>query len=145
MAKTIKIVKQNGILLNKEIAAERLESMLSMLSNGEYSLTISRIVKKRTLDQNRLMWLRYACIEKETETPKEDVHDYYCMKFLSRKTVINGIEQTITSGTSKLSTLGMKDFLDKVQADALTEFGIKLPDPGDLYWKEFEEYYKHFI
>lgn len=145
MAKTIKIAKQNGEIKFKENMTQSLDAALNILPNGEYILTISKLVKKRSMDQNSLMWLWFACIEKETGTDKRDVHDYYCQKYLSRTVAINGATKQVTSGTSKLSTVGMKDFLDKVQADAATEFGIKLPDPQDAYWKAFEEYYKHFI
>lgn len=145
MSKTLQIVKQKGEILNKEFVLKRLDNMFNLLMNGEHILTITKQVKKRTLDQNRLMWLWFACIENETGTAKEDIHDYYCLKFLFRNTVINGVEQTIASGTSKLSTVSMKDFLDKVQADAASEFGITLPNPEDLYWQEFENHYKHLI
>lgn len=145
MSKTIKIVKKNGEIQYKEYVLNQLENSFRTLQNGEHSISISKLVKKRTIDQNRLMWLWFACIERETGTSKEDVHDYYCKKFLIRTANINGVEEKIYSGTSKLTTLGMKDFLDKVQADASSEFGIQLPDPNDLHWKEFEEHYKHFI
>lgn len=145
MVKTIKIVKQNGLVLNKDYTLKSLDNLFNIITNGEHSLTISKLVKKRTPDQNRLMWLWFTCIEIETGTLKNDIHDYYCLKFLSRKVVINGSEQIVTSGTSKLNTLSMKDFLDKVQSDAASEFGIKLPNPDDLIFKEFEEHFKHFI
>jgi len=145
MGNTLQIVKDKGEIKNKEFVLRRFENMLGLIANGEHVMTITKQVKKRTLDQNRLMWLWFACIENETGTLKEDIHDYYCQQFLTRKTIINGVEQVIASGTSKLTTIGMKDFLDKVQADAANEFGIKLPSPEDLYWEEFEKHYKHLI
>lgn len=145
MSKTLQILKQKGEILNKGFVLKRLDNIFDLLVNGEHVLTIAKQVKKRSLDQNRLMWLWFACIESETGTSKEDIHDYYCSLFLTRITIINGIEQTVVSGTSKLSTISMKDFLDKVQADAASEFGITLPNPEDLYWEEFEKHYKHLI
>lgn len=37
----------------------------------------------------------------------------------------------------------MKQFLDMVQADAASELGIILPDPEDLNYAAFEEYYRN--
>lgn len=145
MAKTIKLTKNNGEIQYKEYVLNNLENAFKTIPNGEHVITISKLVKKRTLDQNRLMWLWFACIEHETGTNKNDIHDYYCMLFLRRTAIINGEERVVTHGTSKLSTVGMKDFLDKVQSDVSSEFGIILPNPDDLRWKEFEEQYKHFI
>lgn len=145
MSKTLQIVKQKGEVLNKDFIIKRLDNIFSLLVNGEHIITIAKQVKRRSIDQNRLMWLWFACIENETGTLKEDIHDYYCMKFLSRVTVINGNDETIVSGTSKLSTAAMKDFLDKVQSDAASEFGMTLPNPDDLHWQEFENNYRHLI
>jgi hypothetical protein len=145
MTKTIPIIKQSGEIRNKDYALRQLETLLGTIRNGEYVLTLSKQEKKRTLAGNRLFWLWMACLERETGTPKEDCHDYYCSKFLCRNVVINGEEKTVTGGTSKLNTVQFSNFLDKIQADAASEFGITLPDPNDLYWSEFETYYKNFI
>ena len=72
---------------------------------------------------------------------KNDYYDHYRMKFLSRPINIFGKEEIVVGGTSELDTVAMTDFLNKVQADAAVEFGVKLPTPNDLYWNEFENYY----
>ncbi|MDR2628229.1 MAG: hypothetical protein LBC40_09375 [Dysgonamonadaceae bacterium] len=143
--KTIPIIKQSGEIRNRDYALRQLETLFGTIRNGEYVLTLSKQEKKRTLAENRLFWLWMACIEKETGTSKEDCHDYYCSKFLRRHAIINGRETEVTSGTSSLNTVQFSVFLDNIQADAASEFGIKLPDPKDLYWAEFEAYYKNFI
>jgi len=143
--KTLKFIKKDGEIQYKKYLLNNLENSLKTIANGEHVITISKLVKNRTIDQNRLMWLWFACVEHETGTDKNDVHDYYCGKFLSRMVDINGMSERVFSGTSKLTTIGMKNFLDKVQADVDSEFGILLPNPNDLRWKEFEDQYKHFI
>ena len=70
------------------------------------------------MSQNALMWMWFQCMEAETGTLKQDIHDYYCQKFLARRAVIGGVEKWVTGGTSKLNTAQMTDFLNKVQADA---------------------------
>jgi hypothetical protein len=145
MTRSIPITKKDGTILNLDAALNRLAGMLSLLRNGQYVLTLTRQEKKRTLAENRLFWLWMACIEHETGTPKEDCHDYYCSLFLRRHVTVNGDEKEVTGGTSKLNTVQFTDFLNKIQADAATEFGIKLPDPDDLHFEAFRQEYERYI
>ena len=47
------IIKKDG----KATMDKDFNFMLSLLRNGEYTLTIKRKTKPRTLDQNALMWM----------------------------------------------------------------------------------------
>lgn len=117
-------------------------SVFQTLRNGQYTVTITRARQPRSLDQNALMWLWFTCISQETGTPIQDVHDYYCAKFLRKQIAWNGIIRTVVEGTSKLSKERMTNFLNQVQADAQTEFGITLPLPEDRYFEEFYQTFK---
>jgi hypothetical protein len=145
MSKTIRFKKENGEIQYKQYLLNNLENALSTIANGEYLLLIKKEVKKRSLDQNALMWLWFSCIEQETGTDKNDVHDWYCGCFLGRKAVINGEEKTVAGGTSRLTTEQFTYFLDRVQSDAASEFGIRLPNPEDAYFESFEQEYKRYI
>ncbi len=125
------------VSFNKEPAA-----VFSLLRNGQYTVTISKAREPRSIDQNNLMWLWFTCIEAETGVSKQDVHDHYCRMFNRKIITWNGRQEVIAQGTSKLSKEEMKTFLEKVQADAQTEFGIRLPDPEDMYFEEFYQTYK---
>lgn len=138
MAEAVLIKKDGVVTMDKTF-----DYLCSTLTNGTYTLCIKRKVEPRTLSQNALMWLWFACIERETGTDKLDVHDHYCKKFLRRRICLNGVEDVVIGSTSKLNTLQMKDFLDKVQADAAAEFGINLPLPADKYYHEFISEYQH--
>lgn len=141
MAKDVKtlILTKNGeqVSFNKEPAA-----LFQSLRNGQYIVTIARKKEKRSIDQNSLMWLWFSCISSETGTPIQDVHDYYCAKFLRRQIVWNNTHRTIVEGTSGLTKERMTEFLDNVQADAISEFGITLPLPEGRYFEEFYQTYK---
>ena len=117
-------------------------AVIRTLKNGQYTVTITSKKEPRSIDQNSLMWLWFTCIEAETDTPKQDVHDYYCRSFLMKEISWNGRSEIIFSGTSKLSKDEMTRFLDRVQADAWAEFGIRLPLPEDKYFEEFYQTYK---
>lgn len=145
MSKSLTIIKQRGEIIYKERLVQKLEVFFDLLPNGEHILNIKKVVKQRSYNQNRLMWLWFTCIERETGTDKNDVHDYYCMIFLKRKIMLNEEQHIIAGGTSKLSTVQFKDFLDKVQADAATEFGIRLPNPDDQSWDSFKREYERYL
>lgn len=119
-----------------------LDSIVSVLSNGKYRVTIERYTEPRSLSQNNLMWLWMTCIEEETGTAKEDVYNYYCRKFLSHRTIIGGEEVVVNDTSSMLNTLQMADFMTKIQADAASELGITLPLPSDKYYEEFINEYR---
>lgn len=112
-----------------------LDYLFSTLRNGVYTLTIKRASEKRTVAQNDLMWMWFACIENETGTAKEDVYNHYCKKFLSKPDPMG--EGFINDTSSRLNTKQMTDFMKKIQADAASEYGITLPVPEDRYFEDF--------
>ena len=137
MAQIATIIKRDGVVtIDKSF-----DFMCSQLSNGRYKVIIERYTEPRTLSQNALMWLWFTCIEQDTGTDKQEVHDYYCDLFLSRLILFNGKEKTVSGSTSKLNTVQMTDFMNKVQADAASELGITLPLPADRYYEEFIKHY----
>ena len=143
MAKTILLEKQNGEIKNKVTVLSTLENIFKLLQNGEHILNINKKASKRSLNQNALMWMWFACIEDETGQDKQDVHDHYCKLFLKREIEVNGVREVVVSGTKHLSTDSMHNFMNKVQADAAIEFGIILPIPSDLCFEEFTNQYNN--
>ena len=139
----ISVIKREG-RVNFDDISSKLQLLLNTSPNGEYNLTLTRKRTKRTVDQNALMWLWFSCIENETGTAKQDVHDYCCRAFNYRVVEINGKQEKVAGGMSKLTTVTMTDFLNKVQAWAASELGIILPNPDDLEFEEFQKYYKQF-
>lgn len=117
--------------------------LCSLLSNGVYVLSIKRKTEPRTISQNALMWMWFKCMEECTGTEKQDWHDYYCSKFLLRETEVGGKRFSVVGGTSRLNTVQMSNFMNKVQADAAAEWGITLPLPADRYYQEFINHYRY--
>lgn len=144
MSRTINIIKTKGDILHKETIFSRLESILYLLKNGEHELTVKKKVKKRSNNQNAMMWMWYACISQETGSQPHEIHDYYCSKFLIKYIDIAGIQRKVVGGTSSLDTVAMANFLNNVQADAATEFGITLPSPEDQNWESFKTEYERY-
>ena len=79
------------------------------------------------------MWNWFSIIEDATGTNKQDIHDFYCKKFLKRIVFVGNREEVVVGGTSKLNTAEMSSFMNMIQADAATELGITLPTAEDMY------------
>lgn len=144
---TIEFRKTKGETLDVDALLSWVERHVNWLGNGLYELKIARKQKKRSVPQNRLMWLWFACLEQEFGQQAMDWHDYYCLLFLPRD-IINpssGEMMRVGGHTSNLTVEAFSDFLDKVQADAATEFGVTLPSPDDESWGEFENRYKVYV
>lgn len=132
------LVKRNGVVsMDKDFSL-----MCSLLKNGEYVVKIVRKTQPRTVSQNSLMWMWYKCMEDSTGQRKEDFHDYYKTKFLTRQVVIGRRWVTVIGSTTDLNTLQMTEYLEKVKADAATEFGIMLPLPDDRNYQAFISEYR---
>lgn len=139
MAKQILITKKDGRLTFSEEPA----AIFEFLSNGEYVMTIKRMSKKRSIPQNDLMWMWMECISRETGTGKDDVYMYYCKKFLCKVITIGEKQEKIYNTSSKLNTEQMTEFLNKIQADAAQELGIRLPQPEDRFFEVFYQQYNY--
>ena len=136
---TTQLVKKDG----KVTLEHSLEYLSSKLTNGIYELSIKRKTEPRTVSQNALMWMWFECISEDTGQDKQDVHDYYCSKYLARHVTIKDREYLVTGSSSKLKTSQMTKFLNLIQADAATELGITLPLPTDRFYPEFISEYRN--
>jgi len=106
-----------------------------------YSVEVTQKRKIRSISQNNLYWLWLTCIEFETGNNRYYMHDYYKEVFIIPEVIeVRGIKIERRTTTDK-DTLIFKNFLDRVQIDASTEWGIKLPLPEDQYWDEFYSFY----
>lgn len=120
---------------------------LDRLPEGKtYNVTIVRHRERRTVDQNRLLWLWVNCISDETGQDKDDLHEYFKQKFLGFDTkTLWGVQVFKSVSTASLDTLQFTQYLERIRAFAAAELGIELPDPQDQYWDQFEQQYKDKI
>lgn len=144
--KRLDFTKENGEITDIATIHKWLDRAVKYIMNGSYSIVITKVVKKRSLAQNRLMWLWFKCLEMETGQPSQDWHDYYCKKLLSREmSTPDGEIVKLAGHTSILNTAQMTDFLNNVQSDAATEWGVTLPLPDDLGFDEFRLQYERYV
>lgn len=111
-------------------------SYVSRLPVGkEYEVSIDILDgrPKRTSSQNKLLWMWYGVIAKETGNDVETLHKVFCSKFLGLDIVdVMGQKIAKPKSSSKLKTDEMKVFLDQIEAFAYSELNIVLPHPDEI-------------
>lgn len=112
--------------------------------NFDISIVLHR--ERRTIDQNRLLFLWINCISGETGQDKDDLHTYFKHKFLQPDFIrVFGQQIYITPTTTTLDTKQFTDYLNNIQIFAAAELGITLPNPEDAIWAQFYETYNKHI
>jgi len=106
--------------------------------------SFEKVKQIRSLDQNSLLWLWMAALEKDSETgyTKDDFYQMFLEKFAPRKEVMN---EMIIISSSNMNKSQMSKFLDDIQRFSLTDIGFSLPDPKDQHFAQFKEYYKDYL
>jgi hypothetical protein len=105
--------------------------------------TVEILAKRnvRSISQNNLYWLWLTCIEFETGNDRHYLHEFYKNEFIIPEIIeVLGKKIEVKTTTNK-DTLIFKNYLDRIQVHANTEFSIKLPLPEDQYWDEFYSFY----
>jgi hypothetical protein len=102
-----------------------------------WQVVIEPYRKKRTTSQNALMWAWLEqvaqLVHDDTGTDKDDIHEFFKLKFLPVRTItINGEERHIPGSTTKLTTAEMMEYMDKINAWVTSTLGLILPTPEDL-------------
>lgn len=118
-------------------------NLMSMSLDKPVEITIKEYVKNRSHAQNRLMhdWFNkmsehYFLTTGESYAPlawKELLKE----KFLGFDMIElpDGTIKAITKHTSDCNTKELTEFLEKIDHYAVTELGLMLPKPDDLWWE----------
>lgn len=136
----IKLYKES----DKQIAIESISKI--DLSKHKFMIKVERIKEKRSLDQNSLYWLWLTCIQEETGNDKNLLHDHFRELYLPvSEHIIFGVMKKSLTSTTTLTTDIFKQYLDKIQFFVSSELGIYLPNPDDLYFEQFNDFYSNKI
>lgn len=115
-------------------------------SGKVYDINVTLHRERRTLDQNRLYWLWLAAISAECGHTSEELHAYFKAQYLTHRTALVFDEPTpMEVSTRALSKEEFTAYIERIQAFAGSELGLRLPNPEDLYFEQFLELYKHYI
>lgn len=127
--------KKDGVISDGGNLYRWIDTTLKDLEDGDYIISIDKAKKRRSSDQNALFHLWCRVIAKDTGASVMDVKDYFKTKFLMRENPLGG--GYIVGSTSSLKVKEFTHFMNEVQAEAASEFGIKLLTPEDLMWEQF--------
>ncbi len=111
------------------VLSRPLVPIIDNLPEGKYSIYIVKKSQALSVPQRKLFWMWMTCLEYWSGESRVKWHDYYCMKLLAPE------DRSIRC----LSTAAMSNFMQQIQADALTEWNVNLPSPDD------QEVYNEFI
>lgn len=93
-------------------------------NNGK-ELRISKLTRKRSLNQNALYWFYLDLIEKETGNTANDLHNYFRGTLLSPRIVkVMGKVVKMAQSTTSLNKIEFGEYLEKICA----ECGVPIPD-----------------
>lgn len=120
---------------------EFFDRYLKTLADGNYSITIEKAKKKRSLNQNRyyfgvvlpILLFNFREMGFNELQNVEQVHDIVKVKFLTETMANENGEflQRIKS-TTELSTSQFMDFIAEIQQWASEQFNITIPDPNQV-------------
>lgn len=125
------------ILRNPGDIERAIEYLRNLDMSKPFELSITRHQKKRTLPQNKLLWLWLRCVRDETGNEEDFMYQYFCERYLPWNVrLIYGEEIKKQGGSSELNSKEFSEFLDNIHRQ-MSEEGIYLPQPGELGWDEF--------
>ena len=124
---------------------EKVLEYVSKLPDKQYNVTVNLHRQTRSCPQNRLYWMWINCISRETGNDPADLHEYFGDKWLQKIEVkmFDGFIVRKSQSTTTLNTAEFTAYLDKIQIFASSELGIVLPNPEDLVFAEFQDYYSN--
>lgn len=130
--------REQKIILHDDALRRRAMSFLAALDLSKpWEVTIKPYRKRRTLNQNSLMWAWLnevaGHVEDHTGQDADDIHEFFKQKFLHPKVIEIGGETVLKYTTTELSTAEMKDYMDRIYAFVTQEFGIMLPLPEEMH------------
>jgi len=124
--------------------AIKLVSELDLKKVHHVKVTCKRA--KRSVSANALYWMWLTCIEQETGNSKEDLHEAFKQMFLGTESIlVLGSVLNVTCSSAKLDDSLFSQYMNKVQTFANSELGITLPNPDDLEFERFKDFYSKFI
>ena len=141
--KRLVIYNKDKYTNNNSEVIDRVMLWLSTALNGNYTIEMKRVQEKRSISQNKLMWVWFDVIADAWSDAtgrvftRNDVHDAYCLMFLP----VDTPKGRVGGSTSGLSTEQMSEFMEKVQADAASD-GIVLLNPEEKFFDEWAAQYE---
>jgi len=106
-----------------------------------YKYSITRITKKRTIQQNKYLWLINNMLGDYLGYTEDEMH-YSVLVFLRiyKKFGTDGKERKLIKKTSKMDTVELTEYIEKVKSFASMELDFYIPDADKVPISEYEKY-----
>lgn len=114
---------------NRKLLAET----LLKFKGKDIEIIIEKKRKKRSIRQNRLLWLYSTIIANDTGNSKELIHEVIKYKFLQKEKIdeITGEIFKYVGSTTELTTTDFAGFIEEIIRWAGETFSISLPLPNE--------------
>lgn len=134
-----KVTKRDGAADD----SRSLSDLLRWYPDGTYYVIVESAQEylrkqRRTNSQNALLWSYLTdlstVLNRETGQERwtsQELYDYLCWTMSAERVTPDGKVYRQRVSTSSLSKEAMSAFLERVQAHMSSEFGIRVPLPGD--------------
>ena len=125
------------IIIRDEVLRKRVIELIGALSlNKPWIVTVEPHRKRRSLSQNSLLWCWLnevaGHVSQHTGMDIDDIHEAFKLKFLPAK-IKEVLGETLdVRSTTKLTTLEMVAYMDRIYAWVTSELGVLLPLPQDF-------------
>ena len=125
------------IIIRDEVLRKRVIDLIGALNlDKPWLITLEPHRKRRSLSQNSLMWCWLnevaGHVSQHTGMDIDDIHEAFKQKFLPAK-IKEVLGETLdVRSTTKLTTLEMVAYMDRIYAWVTSELGVLLPLPQDF-------------
>ena len=128
-------MKRPPIIIRDQKGKDRVHELIRQLDPDKvWQVTVEPWVKKRSLDQNALMWKWFTIIADDTGDTKQSVHDDVVPDLVEPTGyMMHKGKPAPQWNTSKMNTAQMAELLNKLHAWAASTLGIALPLPEEMH------------
>lgn len=110
---------------------EEFKVHLAQFEGGEVDVIVEKPRKERSLPQNRFYFgVVLEIIHEETGWEKEDIHEYFKIKFLREPLNDQGMFRV--KSTTELTTIEMEEYIEKIRREVAMELAIEIPLPHEV-------------
>ena len=121
---------ENGKFVWAGLDAKRWEAQRRFLEGKEVEVTIQRLRKRRSLNQNAYMWgVVVAMIAEAAGYEPEEAHDALKIRFL---TIHGDTALPTVRSTTDLTTTEFEEYLSKCRQLGAEMYGIYIPEPNEV-------------
>lgn len=130
--------KPRPIVIRDETMRQRVLDLIGSLDPSKtWQVTVEPYRKKRSLNQNALMWkwLNEVAghVRDHTGMDSDDIHEFFKQKFLPSRIIEIAGETVEHRTTTKLTTAEMSEYMDAIYRFCTSELGLLLPLPEEAF------------